>query len=153
MSLDNDLVRVDLLRCKRLIYLQYPEGSQEQKDFLYASKLSELGYLKRLVPEETAVLVYEEYNHRLKFELLVGALCFGLGIFFSYIMFLCHQAHPNIIWLKWFSFPFGFGMYFVGKHIYHMVIEWRKMKPFKIEHKQLLQRIEKLTNELKDIIK
>jgi len=150
MALDPDLVRIDLLRCKRLLFLSFPEGSKEREDFIVASKLSELGYLSRLVPEETAAMVYAEYNKRIKDELIYIISCLGIGLCLSLALFGFHQLRPNILWLKGFSFPFGFGAYFAGTHVFHMIDQWRKMKPFRKEHKELQIRIEKLKNEIKD---
>ena len=53
MALDPDLVRIDLLRVKRKLFLQYQEGSKERQDFVVASKLSELGYLSKLADPAT----------------------------------------------------------------------------------------------------
>ena len=150
--LDGDLVRVDLLRIKRLLFTSYPEGSKAQRDFLTASKISELGYLSRLVPPDIADLVFEEYRKVIKCELIEFAACLGVGFCLSLVLFSFHQAHPNIVWLKWFSFPFGFGAYFAGKHAWHMIIEWRKIQPFKKEHKELKKRMDKLSKEIKDSI-
>jgi hypothetical protein len=148
--LDGDLVRVDLLRIKRLLFTSYPEGSSEQLDFLRASKLNEIGYLSRLVPEETAKFVYEEYNRIMKYELLDIAACLGIGFCLSLTLFWFHQHYPTILWFRLFGAPFGIGFYSSLKHVWHMIKEWRKIQPFKTEHKQLLQRINKLKNEIKD---
>jgi len=151
--MDPDLIRCDLLKIKRMLYLSYKDGSPEQLEFLKASKLSELGYLSRLVPEETITLVYEEYNYRIKEELIYIGFCLVMGFGTSLSLFGFHQAHPNIVWLSFYKWPFGFGFYFSLKHIYHMIQEWRKIQPFRKEHSELLKRMAKLKNEIKDSFK
>ena len=153
MSLDPDLVRIDLLRTKRLLYLQYAEGSQEQKDFLYASKLSELNYLSKLAPPEIVNFIDEEYARLRKDELKNIGLSIGIGLCSAMFMYGMHQEFPlTWVWKFWYAGIAG-TLFETVRHIYHMILDWRKVQPFKVEYSELSKKIEKLTNELKDIIK
>jgi hypothetical protein len=152
MSLDSDLVRVDLLKAKRLIYLSYPEGSQERKDFLYASKLSELNYLTKLVPPDVADFVFGEYAKLRKFELISIGFSIILGVGISIAMFGMHRSFPHaFLWKFWYGGLSG-GLLDASRHIWHMVRDWRKVQPFKVEYETLSKKIEKLTKELKGLI-
>jgi hypothetical protein len=153
MALDPDSVRVDLLRIKRKLYLSFPEGSKERTDFMVASKLSELGYLTKLADPETVAIVYAEYDRTKKFELLNIGFWFGIGLLFSVMLHAYHQLHPQSVWLSFYYFPVIWGVFASGVHISHIVESWRKFQPFKKEFEVLTRRIDKLTQELKDLTK
>lgn len=150
--LDSDLVRVDLLKVKRLIYLSYPEGSQERQDFLYASKLSELNYLSKLVPPEIVDMVFDEYARLRKEELISIGLSIGIGICVSMFMFGMHKTFPlTWVWKFWYAGIAG-ALLETVRHIGHMILDWRKVQPFREEYDELGKKIKKLTDELKDLI-
>lgn len=118
--LDGDLIRVDLLKIKRLLYLSYAEGSQAQKDFLYASKLSELGYLKRLAPPEIVNFIYEEYARLRKDELKNIGLSIGIGLCAAMFMYGMHKEFPlTWIWKFWYAGIAG-AFLEIGRHIGHI---------------------------------
>jgi hypothetical protein len=149
MALDPDSVRVDLLKVKRKIYTSFPEDSQAQKDFLLASKHAEIRYLSGLVASDMVDLVFGEYKNSLKFELLDIGVCLGIGLCFSVMLFAFHQAHPKNILLGFFmGWPLMVGFYFSSYHIWHIVDQWKKMKPFKKNVQEIKNKIEKLNGEL-----
>jgi hypothetical protein len=151
MSLDSDLVRVDLLKVKRKLYLSYPVGSKERSDFLAASKLSELNYLSKLVPPDLADLVFTEYKKLIRSEVLDILMSLGMGICASLALFSLHTQYSSTTFLHFWHLPFWFGLGISAKHVWNMVFQWRKMKPFHKEYQELQRRISKLNNELKDI--
>jgi hypothetical protein len=150
--LDSDLVRVDLLKVKRLIYLSYPEGSRERADFLYAAKLSELNYLSKIVPPEIVNMVFDEYAKLRKGELLSIGLSIGIGLSVAMFMFGMHKTFPlTWVWKFWYAGIAG-GLLETVRHIGHMILDWRKVQPFREEYAELSKKIRKLTNELKGLI-
>lgn len=149
MNLDPDLIRVDLLKVKRKLFLSFPPGSQEQKDFLVAGKLSELGYLSKLVPEDMAEMVLQEYNQVVKTEVINIVLVLASGALLSTSLFIFHQAYPKNVWLYLFSLPFWVALGDAIRHVGHLITQYRAIKPFKEEYKLLQQRIKKLTDDLK----
>ena len=151
MALDSDNIRVDLLRVRRKLFLQYPEGSKERADFIFASKLSELSYLSKLVSPDVVDALYIEHSNIQKFELLNIFVCFGIGAFFMLMMFASHKALPHNIFLQWYSVPMVVGVIFALTHVFHLVDEWRKFKPVHNEYEGLRKKIEKLTEELKGL--
>lgn len=151
MAIDPDLVRIDLLRCKRQLYLMYPEGSKERSDFLATSKLSEINYLSNLVPKEVSALVFQEYRRTIKFEILDIVVYFAIGVAISSSLYFCHLFLPKNLWLHFWSVPFCLSIFESLRHIWYIVNQWKKMKPFRLEYKELQVRINKLRGELKDI--
>jgi hypothetical protein len=152
MALDPDLVRVDLLRCKRLIYVSYPEGSRERADFLYAAKLSELNYLSKLVPPEIVNMVFDEYARLRKDELKNIGLTLWIGLLVLMLMFNMHKLYPLVwVWKFWYASIAGVLLETI-RHIWHMVLNWKKVQPFKLEYTELGQKIKKLTDELKGLV-
>jgi|SRR5665213_348128 hypothetical protein len=153
MTFDPDNVRVDLLKVKRKIYISYPEGSKEREDFLFASKLSELGYLTKLVDPVLVSDVYADYNDRLTSEVFTIVSCLGVGLGISIAMLGFHQSHPHSEWLSLYILPFLFGVGFAGTHVSHLVKNWKDFQPFRKECETLRKRIEKLTKEIKGLAK
>lgn len=151
MPLDPDLIRIDLLRCKRKIYISYPEGSKERQDFLFASKLAELGYLTKLVDPILVSDVYDDYNDRLNSEIFTILGCLGIGLGISIAMFGFHQSHLHNEWLSLYVVPFLFGVGFAGTHVSHLLKNWKDFQPFRKECDVLRKRIEKLTQEIKGL--
>jgi hypothetical protein len=152
MALDGDLVRIDLLKAKRLIYLSYPEGSRERQDFLYASKLSELNYLTKIVPPEIVNFVFDEYTRLRKNELRNIGLSIGMGLSTALFMFLMHKIYPlTWLWKFWYCGIVG-GILETVRHMIHMILDWRKVQPFREEYAELSKKILKLTKELKGLI-
>jgi hypothetical protein len=151
--LDPDLIRVDLLRIKRKLYVSYPEGSKERKEFMIAAKMSELTYLQHLVPQETVNLVFEEYFRSLEGEILRFALELLLGSCLSVMFLALHQLHPANAWFKFWAIPGISGLFSGCTHIYHMIVGWKSIQPFKAEYKILQGKIEKIIKELKELTK
>jgi len=151
MPFDPDLVRVDLLRIKRKLYISYPEGSKERKDFLLASKVAELSYLQKLVEPDTVVMVFEEYAKQFKNEVINFILCLGLGVTMTFLMLGFHQLHPTNFFLLFWRMPCFIGIGFAGTHVGHAIENWKLFQPFKREYATLRGKIEKLTQELKGL--
>lgn len=151
MSIDPDNVRVDLLRIKRKLFLQYPEGSKERQDFLFASKLAELNYLQNLVNPDVVDAVFGEYHRQLRFEVLSIFVSIVLGFCLSVTLLGYHQAHPGITWLSLYKLPFLFGIGSAGMHSYHLVRHWQQFQPFRDEYATLRTKIGKLIDEIKGL--
>jgi|SRR5579863_2820104 len=151
MPVDPDNVRVDLLRIKRKLYISHPEGSKERQDFLFASKLTELNYLQRLVNPDVVDAVFGEYNKRLRLEALNIVLSIVFGFCLSVTLLGYHQAHPAITWLSLYRLPFFFGIGSAGTHAYHLVRHWQQFQPFRNEYATLRVKIERLINEIKGL--
>lgn len=147
MAIDPDLVRVDLLRARRLIYKSYPDGSPEQKEFLLSSKRSELKYLS-----EVTELMFGEYKRFLQSELVAFIFCLSSGLCLSAVLFGFHELYPKSIWLAFFmAWPLMVGLYFASYHTWHIVEQWKKMQPFKKDFVALKKKIAKLNEELENI--
>ncbi len=153
MAFDPENVRVDLLRIKRKLYISYPEGSKERQDFLFASKLSELGYLQKLLDPATVEAAFEEYRYRLRSEIysMLGSLV--IGFLLSLMLLGFHQSHPTNVWLGLYKLPFLFGIGFGSSHIAHLINHYRDFQPFKVEYENLKIKIEKLVEEIKGLAK
>jgi hypothetical protein len=149
MPIDPESIRVDLLKMKRKLYISYPEGSQERQDYLYASKLSELTHLQKLVDPQVVDLVFAEYEHRVKTELLNIMLGLGLGACFSVMFFGFHQLHPTNFFLSFYFVPGLVGLYLSATHVLHLVDNYKNFQPFKREFEILNAKIDKLLIELK----
>src|ERR1035437_4316508 len=148
MAFDPDLVRVDLMRIKRKIYISYPEGSKERKDFLLAFKLNELAYLQKLLDPVMVDLAFEEYNRQLKNEVINFGLCLVLGLCFTFMFLPYHQLHSTNLWLNFWCMPAVIGVLWASTHVYHAVKLWRQFKPFRREYNVIRRKIEKLGNEI-----
>lgn len=153
MTFDPDNVRVDLLRIKRKLYISYPEGSKERSDFLIASKVSELGYLTKLVDPETVRIVFEEYKYRLRSEIYSFLSCIIIGFCLSMTLLGFHQSHPTNLWLALYKLPFLFGVGYSGTHIAHFIRDWKDFQPFRHEYENLKKKIAKLMDEIKGLTK
>jgi hypothetical protein len=153
MSTDPDRVRIDLLVCKRKLYISYPEGSAQRQEFLFASKLTELTYLQKLVNPDIVNAVFGEYHKRLRLEVLNIVISIVFGFCLSVTLFGYHQAHLAITWLSFYKLPFFFGMFSAGTHTYHLIKHWQQFQPFKDEYATLKVKIEKLINEIKGLAK
>jgi hypothetical protein len=150
--IDSDLVRVDLLRCKRLIYTSYPENSQERTDFLYASKLSELNYLSKVVPPEIVNFIFDEYEKLRRSELKNIGLSIWVGLCVAMIMFVMYKEFPLVrFWQFWYAGIAG-GLLEAGRHVWQMILDYQKVKPFRNEYGELSKKIKKLTDELKGFV-
>lgn len=149
MPFDPDLVRVDLLRIKRKLYISYPEGSKERQDFLLASKIAELGYLQKLLDPATVQMVFDEYHRQLKNEVINCGLCLIIGLCFTFMLLGYHQLHPAVRWLAFWRLPGFIGVGFALSHVNHAIDNWRQFKPFKAEYNVLRNKIEKIVNELR----
>lgn len=151
MSPDPDLIRCDLLKIKRKIFLSFPEGSVERQNFILSSKLSELDYLSGLIPSSTSNSVFAEYEKSLVSELKYIFWGLGCGLCLSFILFLLHRLYPDNMFLIFFSVPFCMSALFSISPFLCMIDQWRKMKPFKKELHELQNRILKLSKEIRDI--
>ncbi|MGH7974876.1 MAG: hypothetical protein ACREBR_05075 [bacterium] len=153
MPIDPDNVRVDLLRIKRKLYISYPEGSKERRDFLLASKISELTYLQKLVPAEQAAMVFEEYDNKVRYEISNMALCIGVGTTLSMGIFWLHQSNPTSLLFSAYYTPFIMGSIMLLVHLYHMVDNWKSFQPFKREYKLISDKMMKIIDEVKRLSK
>jgi len=152
MAFDPDNVRVDLLKIKRKLYISYPEGSKERSDFLYASKLSELTYLQKLVDRDLVEEVFQEYSGQIKLEVFNIILSFGIGASLSVMLYGFHQLYTSL-WLSLFPLPVLVGIGVSIMHIIHIFEQQKQVKPFKDEYKILQAKIQKLVEELKGLAK
>jgi hypothetical protein len=146
MSTDPNDVRVDLIKVKRKLYISYPSGSKEQKDFLVASKLSEIGYLSKLVPSDLVDIVFEEYNKLVYSEMGYIGLGIGVGVLLSILLYKLTNGFP-FVWLA----PLLGGLSVASFHGQHLYDEYKRMKPFQSELRMLQQKIKRLRAELKDL--
>jgi hypothetical protein len=153
MAIDPDHIRVDLLKVKRKIYISYPEGSDERKQFMLAAKMSELSYLQHLVTPDMVDMVFEEYLKVLKAELINFLIAFCLGCSLSITLFAFHRLYPDNMWLDFWYSPIVIGFGMAGQHVYHAVLNWRRLQPFKKEYNTLQSRIKKLLGEIKGLAK
>ena len=151
MPIDPDNIRVDVLKVKRKLFVSYPFGSKEQKDFLIASKLAELGYLTKLVPQSDVAIVFEEYEHAMRSEVLDVVMCFLLELLFTGSFFTFHLMFPKNDWVY---LLLSFSLIVLGegiRHITHMIDHRKKVKPFKDEFATLQRRIQKIKDELQEL--
>ena len=151
MSIDPEQVRVDLLRIKRKLYISYPEGSPERKEFMLAAKMSELSYLQNLVTPDMVDIVFEEYIKVLKSEVTQIALGLGFGLCFSVMFYGFHTINPASFWFKLWWLPFILGLSTSSTHFYHVILNWRRLQPFKQEYSLIQNKIEKLLKEIKGL--
>lgn len=144
--LDPDRIRVDLLRVKRKLYSQYPEGSKERQEFLISSKLSELGHLSKLLPEDAVEVVFTEYKNFMKKEVISIFLNLFSGIFLSWLFY-----ETTILHTVWYTAMVA-SIFPIGYHIKHMYDFYKKAEPFKNEYEVLQAKIDKIKAELKDLL-
>jgi hypothetical protein len=153
MPLNPDQVRVDLLRIKRKLYISYPEGSKERRDFLLATKLNELHYLQKMVAPDLIDMVFEEYTRQQKAEAINIATGLLSGACLTVMLFGYHQLYPQNVWLTLYPFPAILGLFYSATHIIHVVKHWKVIQPFKKEYATLSGKIAKLLKEIADISK
>lgn len=153
MPLNPDQVRVDLLRIKRKLYISYPEGSKERREFLLASKLSELNYLQKLIAPDIIDMVFDEYKKQQKAEALNITMCLLGGSCLSVMLFGYHQLHPNNVWLTMYPFPMLLGAFTGITHVIHAIKHWKSLQPFKKEYEKLSKKVEKILKEIQDLSK
>lgn len=151
MPIDPDHVRVDLLKVKRKLFISYPEGSKERQVFITTAKVSELAYLQKLMPQETVDFVLEEYEEQRKSEFKGIALCLGVGLSASIMLFTFHQVYPDSLWFSTFYVPSLFGAMLAATHVMHLIDGNRRMKPFKAEYDSIKAKIKRITDELKGL--
>lgn len=148
MPIDPDQVRVDLLKVKRKIFISFPEGSKERNEFMLASKLYEL---KHLAISDTFGMVLEEYVKGAKSELLTIMMNLCIGVCISAFFFGLHEAHQNNSWYKFWYIPVVVGIIHASRHVYHLVINWQKLKPFKKDHLVLQEKMKNLLAEIRKL--
>lgn len=153
MGTDPDRIRVDLIRAKRQVYISYPEGSPERKEFMLASKMNELRYLQKLAPHDMMDLMLEEYMAVVKLEALQIFTSLALGASLGLTLLGYHTLHPSSFLLSLWPIPIGLGIGFASQHIYHLVQNWRRLKPFKDDFLHIQSKITKLLNEIKNLAK
>lgn len=149
--IEPDRIRVDLLKLKRKLYLSYPFDSRERKDFLMKNKLSEISFLTKLVPEETANLVLEEYKKALQNEIINIFMLLCLGGCFTVMMLGFHQLHPALKWLGCWYVPLIIAMTAAATHVKHIIDQWNGIKPFKVEYAKIQDQIKKLKKDTKNL--
>lgn len=150
MPLDSDLIRVDLLLVKRKIYLSL-STYKERQDFLMSSKLSEIGYLSSLVSPDVVSLVFDEHNKIMREEFLDIFVCALLEISFFVLFYIMHMVSSKHFWSYILLIPFFIIFVESFRHILHIKEECEKIKPFKQGFNLLQERIDKLSNEIKDM--
>lgn len=153
MPINPDQVRVDLLRIKRKLYISYPEGSKERREFLLATKLSELKYLQKLITPDIIDMVFDEYKKQQKSEAFNISLSFLSGACLSVMMFGYHQLYPHNVWLTLYPLPLLLGAFNGVNHIIHAVGHWKTLQPFKAEYEKMSKKVEKLLKEIQDLSK
>ncbi len=153
MPLNPDQIRVDLLRIKRKLYISYPEGSKERREFLLASKLSELNYLQKLIAPDLIDTVFDEYDKQQKAEAINIATSLLSGACLTIMLYGYHQLHPQNVWLTLYPFPAIMGTFYGVTHIIHAVEHWKSMQPFKKEYEKLRKKVEKILKEIQDLAK
>lgn len=153
MALNPDQIRVDLLRIKRMLYISYPEGSKERQDFLLASKVSELGYLQKLITPNIVDLVFEEYSKQQRAEAINFTTCSLGGICLSVMLLGFHQLHPQTMWLLTYPIPCLIGVGYAITHVFHAVANWKSLQPFQEEYERINKKIEKILKEISDLSK
>jgi hypothetical protein len=151
MNTDPDNVRVDLLRVKRKLYISYPEGSKERKEFVLASKLSELSHLQHLVTPDMVDMVFDEYMKATKGELFQILLSYCSGCCFSVMFFGFHQLNPHSVWFSFWMVPAIAGFINGSRHVYHLLQNWQRLQPFKKEYASIQERIQKVMGEIKGL--
>lgn len=144
--LDPDLIRVDVLRVKRKIYLSLPEN--RKKDFLVASKLSELSYLQKIIPKDMADHMFDEYYKELKYQLINIFISLISGISISIFLWCWNKIFPHIALKYIWVLGLIIGFIVACKHAYFIYLDWQKIKPFREDYQNLQNRIGKLWEEM-----
>jgi hypothetical protein len=151
MSVDPDLVRVDLLLVKRKLYNSYSPGSLERKNFLMASKLGEIGYLSKIIPPDVVNVVFDEYHYKLKNGVIDMSLSFSIGIVLGIVLDGYHIFFSKSVLLRFWYIP-SIILFVVGaRHFWNLVSYWWGMRDFKKEYKVIKDQIRKLSDEVKRI--
>lgn len=153
MSMDPDIVRVDLLRVKRKLFMGYPEGSKERQEFVLATKLSELAYLQGLITPEKVDDILEEYITVVHTEAIHILFTLCVGSFLSILLLYFHQLHTLNLWFSLWYLPGLLGIGIISQHIYHLYLNWKKIQPFNKEYIILQGKIQKLLEEIKGLVK
>lgn len=153
MALNPDQIRVDLLRIKRKLYISYPEGSKERRDFLLTSKLSELNHLQKMISPDVSGIVFEEYDKQQKSEAVNITLSLLGGGCLSVMLLGFHQLHPQNVWLNLWTMPAFMGFFYGMTHVIHVINQWQSLQPFKKEYDRVTKKIEKILKEIQDLSK
>lgn len=146
--MEPDQIRVDLLKVRRKMYLSYPENSQERKNFLLLSKLSELGYLSGIAPEKLANSMFEKYDIAMNRMGVQITLSLFFGIIFSWLFVITSFMFPNVLFLKFaWIIPAYLGLTFSLDPIYKVCRFYKAMKPFRDAYLKLKKRVNLLHEE------
>lgn len=151
MAIEPDRIRVDLMKLKRKIFLSYPYGSRERKDFLLKNKLNEISFLSKMIPEESATVVFDAYKAALRLELLNIFIALCGGGCFAMMMVGFYAAYPKQTWLSCWYAPLIMGLCFAGSHVKHIIDQWQGIKPFQKEYEKIQEQIKKLRKDTKNL--
>lgn len=151
MRLDPDLVRVDLLKVKRKLYLSLADNPVEQKNFLLSTKKSELSYFKQQMPPELTEHVFQEHEKMLKKEYYHIGFNIMLAFVGLALSILLYKGF-NHLWILYMGLmPFMYGLCSAYFHMQHVSDAITKIQPFIKEYNTVTGHIKRLTNELKQI--
>lgn len=151
MSIDPDRIRVDLLRAKRKVFLEYPEGSLERKNFLLVAKMSEVDYLTKTIPVELVTSVVGDFERAVKDEAKIGVMALFTGVFLSAFLYIFHVIYPENFLLSLWRVGWFVGIAEMLRHGWHVVGMRKKVTPLLKEYDALKEKIKKLNNEIKGL--
>lgn len=152
MPLNPDQIRVDLLRIKRKLYISYPEGSKERREFLLATKMAELNHLQKMIAPDLVDMVFTEYDRQQKAEVTKMSLWIIGGACFSAMLFAYHRLYPQSIWLEaLYPMPTLIGLITGSTHLFHAAKHWQSFQPFKLEYEKIVKKVAKILKEINDL--
>jgi hypothetical protein len=153
MPLNPDQVRVDLLRIKRKLYLSYPEGSKERQDFLLGTKLAELTYLQGMIVPSAVDPILGEYARKQAVEYMDALFYLFAGVFSSAILLACRHFDPRNVWYRFWYLPIILWTAHANRPISRLIVNWRRLQPFKRECAKISKKVQKLMKEIHDLSK
>jgi len=153
MPLNPDQVRVDLLRIKRKLFISYPEGSKERREFLLATKLIELNHLQKMIAPDLVDMILDEYKKQQKAEAINITMSFLTGACLSVMLFGYHQLYPQNVWLSLYPVPLLSGFFYGMTHVVHAIEHYNALKPFKLEYEKISAKLQKILKEIQDLTK
>jgi len=144
--IDKDLIRVDLLKFRQKVYLSYPKGSPQRKQFLKTILQTELQLSKKEIPSDLLDFVAGGKKTVLWNSLKYLAVWFSCFLISCISFFLFYQYSPLA---SLFLFTGGFFLFLCSEPIKEYWKYHKRVKEIQKYSNDMKLYMAKLTNEIK----